>query len=139
MAEIMVLDACALIAFLRQEEGDKEIIELFEAASKGTINLYLHHVTLTEIVYDRIRFNPQENLQGFIQQIVSLPIVLSGEMPHELVIAAARFKATKRISFADSFVLGFAQLHNAAVITSDHHEFDPIEKDGALRFHWIRW
>ena len=48
------------------------------------------------------------------------------------------FKTNYKISFADSFVLASAKLNNARIITSDHHEFDVIEKDGDMDFEWIR-
>lgn len=48
------------------------------------------------------------------------------------------FKTHYKISFADSFVLATAKIYNATVVTSDHHEFDAVEKDGEISFEWIR-
>ena len=36
----------------------------------------------------------------------------------------------------ERFVL--AQQHNAQLVSSDHHEFDPIDGDGKVQFWWIR-
>ena len=46
---------------------------------------------------------------------------------------AGGFKANDRVSLADSVALGLAQQHNAHVVSSDHHEFDPIDRDGKVQ------
>jgi predicted nucleic acid-binding protein len=51
---------------------------------------------------------------------------------------AARFKARFRISLADSVALALAVVCDAPLVTCDHHEFDPIETAGEVRFLWIR-
>jgi len=51
---------------------------------------------------------------------------------------AGEFKRNYRVSLADSVALGLAQQLNAYLVTSDHHEFDPIDRDGKARFWWIR-
>ncbi|HSN75666.1 MAG TPA: hypothetical protein VL334_11365 [Anaerolineae bacterium] len=47
-------------------------------------------------------------------------------------------KVAYRISLADSVALGLTQQLDASLVSSDHHEFDRIDQDGKLRFHWIR-
>ncbi len=42
------------------------------------------------------------------------------------------------VSVADSVALGLAKLKGASLVTTDHHEFDPIEEAGEMRFHWLR-
>ena len=51
---------------------------------------------------------------------------------------AGGFSTAYRISLADSVALGLAQQHNAHLVGRDHHEFDPIDRDGKPRFRWIR-
>ena len=42
------------------------------------------------------------------------------------------------ISLADSVALAFAKNREAELVTSDHHEFDALDKLGELSFFWIR-
>ena len=42
------------------------------------------------------------------------------------------------MSYADSFVLAAANINNAIVVSSDHHEFDTVEKNTNLKFYWLR-
>jgi len=38
------------------------------------------------------------------------------------------------VSFADAFALAFAERFNVPLVTTDHHEFDTIERKGYFRF-----
>jgi hypothetical protein len=59
-------------------------------------------------------------------------------MDRALMQHAGGFKATYRVSLADSVALGLAQQHNAHLVSSDHHEFDPINRDGKVQFCQIK-
>jgi hypothetical protein len=56
----------------------------------------------------------------------------------QLFASKQRGRLHYRVSLADSVALGLAQQHNAHLVSSDHHEFDPIDEDGKARFQWIR-
>jgi hypothetical protein len=51
---------------------------------------------------------------------------------------AGRFKASYRISLADSIALAETIVSSGELLTADHHEFDVIEKQEEIKFHWIR-
>jgi len=42
------------------------------------------------------------------------------------------------MSYADSYVLAMADISNAQVVSTDHHEFDIVEKNTMLKFYWPR-
>ena len=78
-----------------------------------------------------------------LQQIVlfdlpRLPIEVLNMISIPMIQEIGYFKTKYKISFADSFVLAVAKLNNAKIVTSDHHEFDVIEKSGDVSFEWIR-
>jgi predicted nucleic acid-binding protein len=52
--------------------------------------------------------------------------------------AAGFFKVNYRISLADSIALAMARQLGARLVSTDHHEFDPIEQAGAVQFKWMR-
>ena len=39
---------------------------------------------------------------------------------------------------ADSIALAQTIALDGKLLTADHHEFDAIEENGIVRFHWIR-
>lgn len=70
-----VLDASAVIAFLRQEEGSTIVRQLLKQKVSGEDILYLHKATLAEIYYDALRvagYNEAEESLGIIS---GLPVI----------------------------------------------------------------
>lgn len=138
MRHNFVLDSCSLIAFFREEEGSNVISDLFRQAVARQINLYLHKVTLTEVLYDSQRSDKTRDPGEIIKDIYSLPVLIEETLTNDFIIRIAYFKVSYKISFADCFVLALAETHHATVVSSDHHEFDPIATAGNLQFLWLR-
>jgi hypothetical protein len=44
----------------------------------------------------------------------------------------------ERVSFADAFALSLAERLHIPLVTTDHHEFDAVERKGLFRFLWLR-
>ena len=51
---------------------------------------------------------------------------------------AAKLKTRYKISLADSIAVAQAVVDNAILVTSDHHELDAVDRDGKVKFLWIR-
>ena len=49
MAERLLLDACAMIAYLNDEEGAGKVEELLWQSNKGSGNLFMHEVNFLEM------------------------------------------------------------------------------------------
>ena len=58
-------------------------------------------------------------------------------MTHEIQRVGV-IKVAERVSFADAFALALAERLRVPLITTDHHEFDAIERKGHFRFLWLR-
>jgi len=50
----------------------------------------------------------------------------------------ARLKAAGKMSFADTILVATAVCTGATVVTCDHIEFEPVEKQKMVPFLWIR-
>ena len=137
MPEHFVIDACSLIAFFREEAGEENVSKLFKDANAGQVIIFLHKITATEVLYDMVR-SDKINTNQLLQDIYRLPVIVTDILSDDFIKLAAQYKAFHKISFADCFVLALAEINNAAVVTADHHEFDPVEKSGKLKFEWIR-
>lgn len=133
-----VVDACAFIAYLRKEQGFDKVVELFEHADKGSCRISMHVINLTEVYYDFYRASNKTIADNILTDIAILPLEIINTVSMDMVKMAGHFKATYKISFADSFVLATAKINNAKIVTSDHHEFDAIERSGDVGFEWIR-
>ena len=72
-----VLDACALITFLRDEPGANLLDELFAKSTEANFNL--HSINLGEVYYDTLRTSGREiadqlllDIKQFIAQKVTM-------------------------------------------------------------------
>ncbi len=132
---LIVLDACALIAFLNDEPGADHVDQILQ----HTPAVYISAINLLEIAYDAIRTTGDDNAANEIIDAVSqLPIDVCWHIDRNIIEIAARFKSSHRISLADSIALAHAEHQNAPLATSDHHEFEPLEAAGLARILWIR-
>lgn len=122
-----VLDACALIAFLRGEPGS-EVIEsiLVDGGNVCTA----HSINLYEVYYDFIKVADDETASAAISELQAIGIMPREDMDTGFWQEAGRFKAANKISVADTFAIALAKRENAILLTSDHHEFDPIIAKG---------
>jgi PIN domain nuclease of toxin-antitoxin system len=134
-SEKFVLDACAIIAFLKKEDGTKIVKDIFKSKSE----IFLHAVTLLEVYYDLLREIGEIGANSFIDYIKQTNIKIIYLINEETIKAAGYFKANYKISLGDTFVLAAAKLNSATIVTSDRHEFEIVEKNEKnLEFLWIR-
>ncbi|MDR2167577.1 MAG: type II toxin-antitoxin system VapC family toxin [Clostridiales bacterium] len=134
-----ILDACALIAFLKDEEGAEIVGNLISGAYRGEIDLFINRVNLMEVYYGFYRSRGKEYALRFLRTVGKWKINVY-DFTDEVLIEAGRLKVSYRISLADSVVLGQAIVSGAVLLTADHHEFNIIEKQGleGIEFCWIR-
>jgi len=134
-----LLDACALLAFYDSEKGADVVRELLKSAERGEITLSMNAANLIEVYYDRIREVGSENADETIRNIYEdSPISIIEELTPDIVREASYFKATGKMSFADTILLATARCTGATVVTCDHVELEPVERQGQIPFLWIR-
>ena len=138
MNEIFILDACAMISVLSKEPGSEIVVDYYIKAKKGEITLIMNKLNLLEVYYHLFRVYGKDNIKNFLNEIKQSPIIINHYFSDELFLEAGRFKALYNISLADSIALAQTMVSDGALITSDHHEFDIIEKHENINFIWIR-
>ena len=130
-----VLDSCAIIAFLYGEQ----VKDIVKEVLKSNDEIYMHSVNVLEVYYDTIKRVGHDKADLFLKWIfnkTSVKIIF--EITENTIKNAGYFKSKYKISLGDSFVLATARLYDAKVISSDHHEFDIIEKSENISFLWIK-
>lgn len=130
---IRVLDAHALMAFLEKEPGYDKVKSLFiEAVEEGN-SLLMTSVNFGEVYYMTLRECGQQKADEIERIIETLPLEIV-EVGIPIVREAARFKAVKRISYADCFAAALAKLNDGEVVTGDR-EFRALESE--IKILWI--
>ena len=123
----VVLDACALIAYLREESGAEIVASLLGSEQHVC---YAHAVNLCEVYYDFLRADSQEVAVRALDDLQSVGVIAREDMDRSFWQEAGTHKAKGRISLADSFAVALAQRLDGEVVTSDHTEFDSIAENG---------
>jgi PIN domain nuclease of toxin-antitoxin system len=135
--ECFVFDACALIAYLNDEPGAEKVEDLLDQAQQNRAQLHMAAVNVYEVFYDCLKRDAATARQ-LVDDVYGLPITIVESLDRQLMDAAGWFKVSYRVSLADSLALGLAQLLNACLVSTDHRELDPLDRDGKMRFHWLR-
>lgn len=138
MSKTFVLDASALIAFLADEPGAAKVDDVFHKARKGACALYMNKINVLEIYYGVYRADGVKKAEETLDRVAKLPFRVVDTLVDDVFKEAGRLKGSYKISLADSIALAEANIRNAELITTDYHEFDPLDKKGEGRFHWIR-
>ena len=137
MSNVFVLDACALIALLKNENGADKVAATYKKAENGEAQIVMNRVNLLEVFYGYYRDDGEEYAEK-IMAGVEKSIISVSEFDEGLFNEAGRLKASYRISLADSIALAQAMALGGELLTADHHEFDAVEKREPARFMWIR-
>jgi uncharacterized protein len=137
-ANSYVIDACALIALVNREPGHEVVIDLLRKAEEGTVTACMHAVNLCEVFYDCLRTSGARTADTLLKTIDGMPLIIVDRIDNRLLREAGKIKVAERLSLADAFAAGLANMLNALLVTADHHEFETIAEKGMVKVHWIR-
>ena len=131
MAESVVLDTSAALAYVDDEEGAEIVAAYLRAGQRGEASLYASFMTLTEIRYITIREKDETGADHLIGLVKSWPLIWIYPDEKQCLLAA-RYKAEYSISLADAFVAAAASLINATLVHKDP-EFEAMAGELRLR------
>ncbi|MBI1882792.1 MAG: type II toxin-antitoxin system VapC family toxin [Chlamydiae bacterium] len=129
-----ILDTHALMVFLEREPEFEKVEALFVAAVEKNNPLLMTTVNFGEVYYIVLRECGSEKAHEIEKIIRSLPIEIV-DVDVTLAKEAGRFKATRKMSYADCFTAALAKVHKGEVITGDK-EFKEVEDE--VKVLWIR-
>ena len=138
MKQTYILDACALIAMLREEHGMDIVVRLLERASRREISLLISKVNLLEVYYDTYKQAGRDRADKVLAEIKRSPIRIINEVSDRVLQEAGRLKVSYKVSLADAFALAEAVTRDGVLVTADHHEFDVVEMNEPIQFLWFR-
>ena len=133
MADHLVLDAFALLAYLQEEPGHQRVRSLLEDAASERVSLSMCAVNLGEVLYWLERRRGAAAALALAANVHELPVHLA-DADLVLTVSAARFKASHNIALADCFAAALAQRLDAAVLTGDP-DFQRLEP--AVAVEWL--
>ncbi|MGI8908591.1 MAG: PIN domain-containing protein [Candidatus Sumerlaeaceae bacterium] len=130
-----VLDACAMLAYLKNETGAEVVEALLRDASHECL---AHAVNLCEVYYDLFRNSDERTAKRALRDLEGDGIAVRRDISRSFLQQVGQLKARGRIAFADCFCVALAQHLGAPVVTSDHHEFDALAEGRICEVLFIR-
>ncbi len=133
---IYVLDASALIAYLRDESGADLVEQILSDLGHTTV---AHAINFCEVYYDAYRVYGEVIAKQLLDGLIQAGVTPREDFSREFWQSAGRIKAVRRrISLADCCAVALAQSLNGAVVTCDHHEFDAVAAANLCAVQFIR-
>lgn len=115
---IYILDTSAILTYIEDENGSDYVESLLIDAEKGTADIYVSFISLTEVFYITLREKDEPMAVERIKLIQSL-IVKIQESDELVNIKAGRLKAKNSISIADAYIAALCQMHNGILVHKD--------------------
>ena len=138
MNKIYILDACAIIAFLSGEQGSENVKQLFQDAIENKIILKMNQINLLEVYYNSIKKYDQNVANKILEGISELPIEIIIGLKNEVLKEAGRIKIKYKIPLGDSIVVAECIIGNGILVTSDHNDFEKLQKGENISINWFR-
>ena len=133
-----VLDACALIALIQNEDGADVVEGILLDAINGHCTVSMHRLNLLEVYYGYLRSDGKAVADEYLSAVEGSCINIAENFPRDLMVKAGEIKVAHRLSLADAVAVAHAITEQSYVVTSDHHELDSVDKSGDADVFWIR-
>jgi PIN domain nuclease of toxin-antitoxin system len=121
-----VLDACALLAFLNDEEGADKIEDMLNQSAASDISVSMSIINLFEVYYGELRDKGAEIAQIVLDMVQHYSIKIINIVSDQVFREAARLKTAHKMSIADCIGLATAVELSGQFVSSDHHELEAV-------------
>ena len=129
----IVIDSHPIMAMLNREPKYDDVQRFLKNAQKNRAYLIMSSINFGEIYYSVLRLLGEQRAESLYNIITAIPItIISPDI--ETVTLAAKYKAFKKMSYADCFAAALAKTEDAALLTGDP-EFKEVEKE--IRIIWL--
>jgi predicted nucleic acid-binding protein len=98
----------------------------------------MHKLNLLEVYYDVLRQCGVDTAESVLRETSVSSIRVIPGISDAVFRTAGRLKASYRISLADAVALAETLAGGGTLVTSDHHEFEPIQAGEDIAVLWIR-
>jgi predicted nucleic acid-binding protein len=129
-----VLDASAVVCWLRDEEGSDRIADMLEESEQKL----LHVVNLLEVGYIVFR-KAGISFQIVLERLVAAGVEFVRELDDTTLARAVDLKLSQApISLADAVAVAVAVTRGATLVTTDHGELDKVAEAGICQIEFLR-
>lgn len=128
-----VLDASAVMAYLRGERGAERVETLLARSSS---DVAMHAVNLLEVYYKLASYGGEASANEAMEDLASLGVKIHEKLDKSLRLRSGFFKIRYPfLSLADSICIALAEQTRSAVVTCDRPF---VNVEGAVKMNLIR-
>lgn len=127
-----VLDACAIVAFLRGEPGGDVIQEILKNEE-----CYAHSLNLCEVYYRVKREQGEAIANQFLDDVLKV-IIERPDMDRPFWTETGEHKIQFGIAIADCIAVSLSRRISARLISSDHRELEPVAQSKICQIDFFR-
>jgi PIN domain nuclease of toxin-antitoxin system len=142
---IYVMDASALIAYVRNEPGGQDVEDLL---LDSTNTCYVHAINLCEVYYDHLKVALRGSISlaaaittasAEIADLQNAGLIGRDDIDEAFWMEAGGYKAQfQNASIADCFLVTLARRISGQIVTADRGNFQAIESAGFCSALFIR-
>ena len=122
--ERYTLDTSAVIAYMADEPGSAQVERILASAQAGRAEVYVSFMTYMEILYGLWRRVSERAGKAAYLRLKALAVQRI-DVSEDLLLVAARIKATHDLSVADAWIAATASLTRSRLVHKDP-EFRPL-------------
>lgn len=130
----IVLDTWAVLAYLQDEPAGARVADLIADTQEAGANVFMTVVNAGEVWYILAREVSEADAESSIDVLRDIGIQFQ-DADWELTRIAARFKAHRRLSYADAYAGALAKQWQCDLVTGDS-EFKTLE--GEVKIRWLQ-
>jgi len=116
---IDLLDASALIAFIRKEKGYEKIEKLFLDAEKRHVSIFIHQINFIEFLYKIEQIYGHDTFRKIIADLQSPFLGVMNYMDSDLAMYCGHLKSKYHLSLADATGLSYSKIIEGVFWTGD--------------------
>jgi len=138
LSDTFILDACALIALLAGEHGAESVKKIIQNAVDGDITVKINQINLLEVYYKVCNVYNQDEANRTMKKIKEFPMEIIIGLKEDVFNEAGRIKSKYKIPLGDSIAVAECIIGKGILVTSDHNDFEKIEKKENIKINWFR-
>ena len=137
MTPIFVLDACAVIAVVKNSKGADVVDSYYDRARKNELALRINKINLLEVYYTLIEKINKNEADLFLNKFKQSMVVINDVLSEDIFQGAAYAKTTFGLSMGDCFAYAETVVSKGTLITSDRKCFNNVKTHKALKIQWL--
>lgn len=132
-----ILDASALIAFIKKEPGGEKIEKILSKAEQKMESVFIHQINYIEFLYKCYKLYEIQKVNHIIADLESPYLGVINYFDAQLGFYSSYLKSHYTLSLGDAIGLAYTKTVNGCFYTADR-ALEPIAKKEKIKLSLIR-